>query len=894
MNYDFIFYDIETLPKDFSVVSYVAKDKHLIVYTDTVVKLNERVFTNRILRRFGTDLPTTSPYYDLVRKVSYVSGQSAYFKMRQWLLFGGRQDGLLRGGWNSKHFDVPVLFANIDGRARSARLLADEIIVQKVRPRDMTYSDGSAIKYRDLQYVLNADWAIDVATLNEKSGDVDNKERTPASLKMVSAYAGLDVLDDELTRVDFDSWTADYYANLDIDAKANINPDMSLTEMGLVNLLEYNALDVINTGLLNDLPEYSFSFNTKSALIKRFHINDGDFKQASPSDSSARISSLALTGGDRSTFVDSPVVSFMFPMPDGTKINLLDYLHETKIIPPVVYDYYKAFENRSIKSQDDTKDLLEELDRVLNPDYVKVVNGVDVSDLPKRPAYAFDHKDKHTNATITVPYFDKDLNPIESYNTFSRGGSHGGTSYNATNFSFDQARMLKFSLVKDATKTSYEAVKFDNQIIKRTTDTTAWAIDAGSFYPTFLSKLKIYATEDGDPYDDIRVERLKLKASLPANKADYTEQDKANNKSQLDSKLILNSVSGASNTMSRFALLPLDNSILSMRLMGNLFIYMIATNFVRRLGAHVVSTNTDGIEITFDHLDVEPSNEEIFALADELSEKWGFELEPERLARFVAKDSNNRIEWHDKPVSKGSTETRRVINKVGGKLGKGFNPDYINGGANRINLDSKLDHPQVTDLAVLAYISAHPDYLSPENKVLKPLPANTRRSAIEGTPEVMAWLEDWLHSYANGEYYNVAFNPQDWTLFTKGTRARKFYLDGNMVQDNNRYIFVADGQTITSTLSGKPTKITSWTSDKVKVINTWQELQDVTPDELDMKPYAEWAYNTLLTWVDVSQTKTDKQLLAPKKKDEVQDLTPVTQIDLFDIADDNPLSQFMA
>jgi hypothetical protein len=885
MDKRFIFYDIEALPKDFSVVSYLAEKKQLIVYTHTKSALNERVFTERISRRFGKDVPVDSPYHDLIDKVSFVKGAKAYYAMRQWLLFGGSTDGLLRGGWNSKHFDLPVLIANIDGSARSARILTEEIIEQRVRATDLTYSDGSIIRRKDMNYVLNAEWSIDIATLNEKSGDVDDKQRTPASLKMVSGYAGLDVLDDEITRIDFNQWSDEYYANLDIDAKANINPDKSLTEMGLVNLLEYNTLDVINTGLLFDLPEYHYSYDTKQALIERFNINDRDFKQASPSDSSARISSLALTGGDRTTFTDKPCVTFDFPMPDGSTINLLERLHETKIIPPIVYKYYKTFEGRSIKSREDSAQLLKDLDEVLSPE-VHVVQGVDVTDLPKEPANAYDHASKHTNATITVPYFDKDLNPIPSYNTFSRGGSHGGTSYNATEFTFEDARMMKFSLVKNETKTAFSKVKYDNDIMKRTTDTTAWAIDVGSFYPSFLALLKVYATENGDVYNDIRVERLELKESLPALKKDYTAEDKANNKKQTDSKLILNSVSGASNTMSQYALLPLDNSILSMRLMGNLFIYMIATNFVRHLGAHVVSTNTDGIEITFDHLETQPSEEQIFELAEDLTEEWGFDLEPEHLTRFVAKDSNNRIEWHGD-----------VINKVGGKLGKGFNADYTDGKPNRIRLDSKLDHPQVTDLAVLAFIDAHKDYLRPDFKVLERKPATTRKEAITGTPEVMTWLKNWLLDYADGKYHNIAFNPTDWALFTKGTRSRKFYMDGLPMQDNNRYVYVTndnpDKHFITSEMKGKPTVITNWTSNRVKLLNTRAELLAVTPDELDIEAYTTWAYDTLVIWVNgnqrTDQQATTKKNLAPK----LVKLDPTVQLDIFDLADDNPLSAFM-
>ena len=873
MDNRFIFYDIETLPKDYTVVSYIAKAKQVIIYANTKVELDEQAVCRALNKRFGTtDVDPDSPYYDLVRKVSFAYSPQAYARMRSWLLFGGSQDGLARGGWNSKHFDVPVLMANIHGTAKHAREIADDIITRGIRPYKLDYSDGTRIQRNDMNYALNAEWAVDVATLNEKSGDVDGKTRTPAGLKMVSAYAGLDVLDDALTRVDFDQWSDEYYDSLDTEVQATINRDMSLTSTGLVNLIEYNTLDVINTGLLFDLPEYVDGYETKMGLIERYKLNSPERKLASPSDTSASISSLVLTGGDRNLYSDIEAVNFQFPMPDGSYIDLLDELHEHKVIPEVVYDYYDTMRGRSIQTPDHSAELLKDLDTVLEPD-IHVYDGVDVTNLPIKPAKAYDHDSKHTNGTITVPYFDADLNPIPSYDTFSRGGGHGATSTNAINFSFEDARMLKYTLVKDKTTGDYAYLKYDNDIQKKTTDTSAWAIDVGSFYPTFMSKLKTYQLPDGsDPYDDIRTERLKIKQSLPPLKINYTVEDKRKNKMQLDSKLILNSVTGASNKMSKWSLLPLDNAILSMRAMGNLFIYMIATMFVRRLGAHVLSTNTDGIEITFDHLDEQPTKADIEALSAELTEKWGFELEPERLTRFVAKDSNSRIEWHGD-----------VINKVGGKLGKGFNPDYANGKPNRINLDSKLDHPQVTDLAVLAYIDSHKDYLNPANKVVKP--TKTRPA----TQEVVDWLADWIVSYGQEQYYDIKFNPQDWTLFTKNTKSRKFYLDGFTTQDNNRYVYAkADDEQahlISSELNDKPTKVSGWTSLRVKVLNTWADLRDLTFEEIDVQPYAEWAYNTLITWVNPEQRKVAraKKNLNPKKKAMDDGVNDMLQLDLFDI-----------
>lgn len=920
----FILYDIETLPFDFTNAVYIAKQKRFVVYVNSRSKVDQDSIREIALRRFK----------GLVNDVVFVTDPSRYRDMRKWLLFDYDKDGLIRAGWNSKRFDIPVLFSLMNGLAPDARYLANQLIVDKRRPYQLYMSDGQRIgkQYQLLKAINANEHHIDISLLNEKSSDVDGKERTPASLKMISAYAGLEVLDDDVTRIDFDTWTngtwydlpderqayltmfgeltdfgfnklvgmarSEYipdvydklpkdvktlvnsngslndaglkyiagvtyrdwdsgsWSKLDDRLKTIINPDSSLTTKGLTEMITYNMQDVLNTGLIFEMPEYKTSYHTKKALIEKFGINA---KQAvaSPSDTSAQLSALVLTEGDNTRFRDKLSVDFKFPMPTGETIDLLEYLTDLKIIPPVLHDFYGLLRGRDAKSHDEMNAFLKDADELFSSDNYSI-NGT-----PVRPAFPHDHKTTHTNATLSVPYFDKNLNPIQSYNTFSRGGSHGVTSKNACNFTFQNARMVKISAKKRAKDKAIICTVYDNDVQKKTMDCSAWAIDVDSFYPSFLVLLGVYVMADGtDVYDEIRRERLKLKASLPKNRSDYTAEDEAHNREQLGSKLILNSVSGASNMMSDYSLLQLDNAIMSMRLMGNLFIYMIATYFVRELGAEVLSTNTDGIEITFDHLpeSERPSAETIEALSLLLTHEYGFGLEPEFLDRFVVKDSNNRIEWHGK-----------VINKSAGKLNKGFNKTYarvdsqgrIDNKPSRIGLDSKLDHPMVTDMAVLAYIDAHPDYLNPEYKYVEAKPETTRNLAVEETPEVIEWLSNWISEYANGNFYELKFNIFDWLVFTKGTRARLFYGDGEKLQDNNRYVFTKQGVKITSTLSDKPTKITGWTSNTVKILNTIDSLNEVEPDMIDFEPYIRWAYNTLSVWVNDEQTKAPRK---PKPK----------------------------
>lgn len=861
-----VLYDIESLPHDYSLAVYNAHLKRAIIFVHSKSSLDEATITQALQRRFPT----------LIERVDLKTDETDYANLRHYLLRGDENDGLTRAGWNSKHYDMPMLYANVSSDPESNRRVSDQIIRDQVRPYKLTYtSTGAQIDYQDFKSIVNDEHQIDIAVLNEKSGDVDDKVRTPGSLKMVSAYAGLEVLDDEITRIDFDSWSPAYYESLDSDLKKNINPDGSLTTVGLTNMILYNMQDVMNTGFLFNEPEYVGTYRTKLNLLHKYHVNENG-NLAGPSETSARISSLILTQNDPDRFSDYDVVNFNFPRPDGTTIDLLDYVYEQKIIPRDVYDYYDNLRGLNVSTLEGQRESIHKNDTTLSyRRYVKQVLGFDSDEVEVRPKIAWDEKKADgkyksaTNSSVTVPYFDKDFNPIESVNTFSIGGSHGSTAHNYAEFTWDNARMIKLSkeIIDGLPTIIYNS---EDVLDKKTTDTTAWAIDVGSFYPTFLVLLKIYLAMDGvDVYDEIRTDRLRLKESLPENTADFTDEDRRINKEQKDAKLILNSVSGASNTRSEYALLRLDNAIVSMRCMGNLFIYMIGTAFVRKFGARVPSTNTDGIETSYDHLETPPTKEEIFAYAKELTDEWGFSLEPERLERFVAKDSNNRLEWHKKKANDSgsmASDSELIINKVAGKLGKGFNPNYHKGEPNRINLDSKLDHPMVTDLAVIEFIDEHRDFLSPELKVLKPTKTRPR------TAEVLEWLENWMRDYANGSYYNTAFNVMDWTLFTKGNRSRKFFADGSPLQDNNRYIYSASkGQVITSTLEGSPRKISGWTSNEAQIVNTIESLNAVDPADLDYHAYALWAYNTLLTWVNKDQTRPDAKPKAPKR-----DYTPLS------------------
>ena len=107
------------------------------------------------------------------------------------------------------------------------------------------------------------------------------------------------------------------------------------------------------------------------------------------------------------------------------------------------------------------------------------------------------------------------------------------------------------------------------------------------------------------------------------------------------------------------------------------------------------------------------------------------------------------------------------------------------------------------------------------------------------------------------------------------------------MQDNNRYVYVRNGINVTSTMKNsktgerKPTKITGWTSNSVKILNTIDSLNEIEPEMLDYDAYAQWAYKTLLVWVNDEQTKPDKKtkIAVPPKRTAKKVETPTDKAD---------------
>src|SRR5699024_8367386 len=242
-------------------------------------------------------------------------------------------------------------------------------------------------------------------------------------------------------------------------------------------------------------------------------------------------------------------------------------------------------------------------------------------------------------------------------------------------------------------------------------------LDWSSFYPVMSSKLELYRSEDGvDRYTDIIEQRIAIKNSLPAGKHLYTDEDKANADLQNALKFALNNATGAGNTHKKYALLPLDNKTLSMRLIGNMLIWCLAQRFTQA-GAYVIATNTDGIFLT------NVSMEQAEQIARDYVEDYGMDVEPEPIDRFINRDTSQRVESLD-----------GEIQGIGGMLGHGRSLKYTDAAVGR-----NVPYPLAVGNAVVRYMVNDRDWLT------KPYDKKRMRSILMDIVSESESPEPWYH-----------------------------------------------------------------------------------------------------------------------------------------------------
>lgn len=697
-------------------------------------------------------------------------------------------------GWNTKGYDL-MLMAGIIAHFEKSYTLpetetirewSDFIIVDGLRYAGSFFGRlgevyGDAFRKR-AGYIYRSCLAslkhVDTGALNEQSGESDiEKVDFMFPLKVMQSYTGNDVVEDDMVK-------GDGSITPEMVEKGIMTKDGQITTKGLIRLLYYNINDVVSNGIIFEEKEYKGKLKTLDTLRTEYPFvtkgtgDKGYLYQITRDATSTQFAGKIIIGEDEIKPVDLEAVSYDFPFPDGTK-NALDFIEQNETgINPRVIEFYRHVEGQDTRTKDD-------------------YNRVKDTTLTGK-------------TTINVPYMNSNGDATSGFITLSWGGAHGGVVKNAHGRRLDRKEDEKWFR-------EFETIKMKN-VVATVDVKNVIHVDFKSYYPTLNILLGVYKTGDVDNYYLARESRYELKDMLTeelfeTDRAMYDDIDEK----QDSRKLVLNGATGGSNQHKERDKvdLPLDNATLSMRILGNLFIYVLGQRFTNA-GGLVISTNTDGLYV------YGVSMEDAERVVDDFYKTYGLELDPEHVDRMINKSANERMEiYSNKTV-------------IGGDLKRSL--------GDRIDLRSKINYPRVSGKAVIEYMQSRDTWL------MEPIDVKYLKTLVSRQ------LED--------------SNPIDWTVTLKGNRDRTFYLEDTddyassnltyqifdtqlkKIQSTNRIVMTTKGQRIIQHTKGKEEKISGLTSNVVTILNKKRELDDFDSykDNLDIDAYTQWAYNLLNKW----------------------------------------------
>ena len=403
--------------------------------------------------------------------------------------------------------------------------------------------------------------------------------------------------------------------------------------------------------------------------------------------------------------------------------------------------------------------------------------------------------------TITIPYY-RNQQPTDSYVTLSIGGAHGSLATNTLNIPFFDKSNGEVSINKQT-------------VLYR----DAYSIDIRSCYPTLLLNLNVF----GERYRQVLNEKLSLERQR--------HQDAKSSLTIASLKLILNSATGKAAARSAISV---PNKITSMRIIGNLLIYYLGSQFVQQCHAKVLMTNTDGIIIGSDDKLVE---EQIKQIAHDFGERFNVQCKVRHIPQVMVKDTNNIIEWDVHPELKPILAT--------GKLGKGYR--------GTIPLTGAMDHPPVVDMAVIEFLTRYAGEIMTDD-------------------DKKGRLLDILIGFLNPHQ----FDPLQWCVVARKTAHQCLFLNQNAVDNVLRCVLSTRDGNIVQIQNG--THITApkgWPSSRVEILNSRRALQNFTGQSLDLDAYVEWCMQVLNLW-HIKQQRPSVSLFNVEDepdKDPVDDLT---------------------
>lgn len=614
------------------------------------------------------------------------------------------------------------------------------------------------------------DWAKIAKDGTETEGT--NEKLLPPGLKKEMARFGLDIIFDESVSND--------------DPREWSKEDRE-------TLVDYNFNDVLGTRIVGENDYLVGELKTRDIIrsmytytcARAFPATDlkNKYKQPSERDATAaNLAGLVLVGPNKIKPVDYEVVDYRFPLPDGNGgvkwKDLLDHINETEaFIPPFFNDFFGHFRGQDTRSRGD--------------DY-RVKQSQPITHGP----------------TINIPYY-KDGKPIRAYAVLSTGGAHG--SVHADLPSMSEKEIERWIRLNEGTEGGNKFTVDVKNVIHA---------DWSSFYPVMASKMGIYRTSEGvDRYTGIIEHRFAVKDKAHA----LWEQGKENTQeyvdleeSQMGFKFILNNATGAGNMHNPYALLPVDNKTISMRLIGNMFIWVLGQRLAQE-GAFIISTNTDGL--FFCNMTMEKAAE----IMKDYVKDYGMDVGPEFMERFINRDTSNRVEL---------TKDAHKISKVGGVLRHATDLDF-----NRRSLGQNITYPLIAGNAALNYMEQDDQWLQ------KPYDRSRMKAYIESILE-------------KGEEHANA-----WYHTNVGTSSRRMTINGERQQRINRVMLTTNGQKLGSDglrALAKADAMKMWNARVNREVDTYHEL--VFDEEVQTeygRPFAE--YNLKIDDVELSFGKKVKE-----------------------------------
>lgn len=628
-------------------------------------------------------------------------------------------------GWNSARYDlamivcIKILLQSLKERLtpQMIRRVSNAIVRFDGRPYEFgkhleEQMDG-LIRAKDFRRERNVaiwfDGHLDWAAIARQQ-DGGEESQFPPALKGEMAKFGLDIIIDESIGDDTEKiWTDEEKSDL---VEYNFNDVLGTRQISKNKIL---VGWLVSRDIVRKMYPYTSARATPYEKLETMDPSERDC-------SAANLAGQVLVGPNKVRPVDWDVVQYRFPVPDGKGgmkyVDLLDYMVENEeFMHEDMFAFFNHFRGKDTRKKGD--------------DY-RVKQTQPITHGP----------------TMNVPYY-RDGKPTDSVITISCGGAHGFPKVGLSQFTEEQ---VKEWIRSQTGATKEEAPTIDIKNIVHA--------DWSSFYPVMTSKMKLYVGKDGiDRIIEMFNRRMTIKEVIMANpdRSKWTKEIEDMNEEQMGIKFVMNNATGAGNQHNPYALLPVDNKTLSMRLIGNMLIWCLAQRLTQA-GAYIISTNTDGIY--FANMSLEDSKK----LIDEYVSIYGMDVEPEPLERFINRDVSNRIEF-----------VNGHRNIVSGRLRWGNALQYDDGSIGRSAV-----YPLASCYAAL-------EYMNDEDWLKKPYDPSVIRNLLEEiVKDDEVGLQPWYHVH----------------------KAKSIFLtlNGEKLQKVNRIVMVKEGGKLGTLQAKSPAK----------------------------------------------------------------------------------------